>query len=72
MRTDRVDADGNVTLRYKSKRLHIGVGRAHKGERIHLYVADLDVHVVTFEGELIRHLELDPTRVSQGRNREVD
>ena len=72
VRTDRVDADGNVTLRHKSKLLHIGVGRAHKGERIHLYVADLDVRVVTFEGELIRHLELDPARVYQGRNREVD
>ena len=46
--------------------------RAHKGDRIHLYVADLDVRVVTFEGELIRHLEADPTRVYQGRNREVD
>ena len=32
VRTDRVDADGNITLRYKSKLLHIGVGRAHKAE----------------------------------------
>ena len=72
MRTDRVDADGNVTLRYRSRLLHIGVGRAHKGQRIHLYVDDLDVRIVSFDGELLRHLELDPSRAYQGRNREVD
>jgi len=71
VRTDRVDNDGNVTLRYGSKLLHIGVGRAHKGVRIHLYVADRDVRIVTFEGELLRHLEIDPSRVYQGRDREV-
>ena len=72
VRTDRVDADGNVTLRYRSRLLHIGVGRAHKGQRIHLYVDELDVRIVTFEGELLRHLEIDPTRSYQGRNREVE
>ena len=72
VRTDRVDADGNVTLRYRSRLLHIGVGRAHKGRRIHLYVDDLDVRIVSFEGELLRHLEIDPSRPYQGRNREVE
>ena len=45
---------------------------ARKGRRIHLYVDDLDVRIVTFDGELIRHLELDPSRAYQGRNREVE
>jgi hypothetical protein len=72
VRTDRVDADGNVTVRYRSRLLHIGVGRAHKGRRIHLYVDDLDVRIVSFEGELLRHLEIDPSRSYQGRNREVE
>ena len=65
VRTDTVDEYGNVTLRHDSKLLHIGLGRRYAGLRIHLYVADLDVRVVTFEGELIRHLTLDPTSVYQ-------
>ena len=65
VRTDTVDEYGKVTLRHDSKLLHIGLGRRYAGLRIHLYVADLDVRVVTFEGELIRHLTLDPTSVYQ-------
>jgi hypothetical protein len=49
-----------------------GWARAHKGRRIHLYVDDLDVRIVSFEGELLRHLEIDPSRSYQGRNREVE
>jgi transposase InsO family protein len=65
VRTDTVDEYGKVTLRHDSKLLHIGLGRRYAGLRIHLYVADLDVRVVTFDGELIRHLTLDPTSVYQ-------
>jgi hypothetical protein len=32
------------------------VGRRHKGKRIRLYVAGLDVRIVTWDGELLRHL----------------
>ena len=31
VRRDRIDKTGCVTLRYRSKLHHIGVGRAHKG-----------------------------------------
>jgi transposase InsO family protein len=72
VRTDRVDDYGNVTLRHDGKLLHIGVGRPFKGARIHLYVADLDVRIVTFDGELLRHLTIDPARIYQGRDREAD
>lgn len=72
VRTDRVSATGKVTLRHDSKLFHIGVGRAYKGQGIHLYVADLDIRIVTFEGELIRHLTIDPTRNYQGLDREVN
>jgi transposase InsO family protein len=72
LRTDRVDNEGHVTLRHDSRLLHIGVGRRHNGARVHLYVADLDVRIVTLEGELLRHLELDPSKTYQGRDREVD
>jgi transposase InsO family protein len=72
VRTDKVDATGKVTLRYDSRFVHIGVGRAHRGTPIRLYVADLDVKVVTFDGELLRHLTIDPSRRYQGIDREVE
>ena len=62
VRHDRVDKSGTVTLRYQSRLLHIGIGRAHSGQRVLLLVADRDVRVVSESGELIRHLTLDPTR----------
>jgi len=61
VRHDRVDKTGCVTLRYQSRLRHIGVGRAHKGQRVLLLVADRDVRVVNEDGELIRQLVIDPT-----------
>jgi hypothetical protein len=43
-----------VTLRYRSKLLHIGVGRVHAGVRVLLLVNDLGVRVITEDGELLR------------------
>jgi hypothetical protein len=60
-----VDSCGKVTLRHGSKLMHIAVGRRYKGTRIHLYVADLDVRIVSFDGKLLRHLILDPSRTYQ-------
>lgn len=69
VRRDRIDKTGKVTLRYRSKLLHIGVGRAHAGTRVRLLVDDLDVRVITEEGELLRHLTIDPSRSYQARGR---
>lgn len=71
VRTDKVDTHGGVTLRHDSKLLRIYLGWALAGTPVRLYVADLDVRVVTFEGELLRHLTLDPTKRYQGFGREV-
>ena len=71
VRTDKVDTHGGVTLRYDSKLLRIHVGWAHKGTPVRLYVADLDVRVLTFEGEVLRHLTLDPAKRYQGYEQEV-
>jgi transposase InsO family protein len=65
VRTDKVDSSGKVTLRHDSKLFHIGIGRRYAGLRIHLYIVDLDVRVVTSDGELLRHFTLDPTSVYQ-------
>jgi hypothetical protein len=62
VRHDKVDKTGVFTLRHGTKLHHIGVGRAHMGRRIIALVLDLDIRVLSEEGELLRHLTLDPTR----------
>jgi hypothetical protein len=58
-----VNALRKLTLRYQSRLLHIGMGARHKGLAVLLLVADRDVRVVSAaDGELLRHLTLDPTR----------
>ena len=70
VRTDKVDSSGRVTLRHGTLLCHILIGRQHKGTKIHLYIANCDVRVITFTGELLRHLTIDPTKRYQGLNRE--
>jgi len=65
VRQDRVDETGKVSLRYDSRLYKIGLGRAHKGRQVKLLVADQSIRVVTLEGELLRELTLDPSRVYQ-------
>jgi len=65
VRHDRVDAGGTVTLRYRSRLRHIAVGRANRGRRVVLLIADRDVRVLSAEGELLRALVLDPSRKYQ-------
>jgi transposase InsO family protein len=67
VRRDRIDKTGKVTLRYRSKLIHIGVGRAHAGTRVLLLVADRHVRVITDDGELLRELTIDPNRNNQPR-----
>jgi transposase InsO family protein len=67
VRQDRVDKTGRVTLRYNSRLHHIGLGRRHARKRILLLVADLEVRVITQDGELLRELTLDPSRDYQSR-----
>ncbi len=65
VRHDKVDNTGKVTLRYKSRLHHIGIGRAYKGQRIVLLVAGRDIRILTEDGELLRQLKLDPNRSYQ-------
>jgi hypothetical protein len=51
-----------ITLRYNSRLHHIGLGRRLTGLRVLVLVADLDVRVLTEDGELLRELTLDPNR----------
>ena len=67
IRHDRVDKDGKVTLRYAGVMRHLSVGRAHKGVKVMLLVADRDVRVLSSEGELLREFRIDPERKYLGQ-----
>ncbi len=62
VRHDKIDKTGVFTLRHGTTLHHIRVGRAHTGRRVIILVADLDIRVISEEGELIRHLTLDPSK----------
>jgi Integrase core domain len=71
VRRDRIDKTGCFTLRYRSKLHHVGVGRAHRGKRVLILVADLDIRVIDQDGVMIRHLELDPSVDYQRQDRDT-
>jgi transposase InsO family protein len=62
IRQDRIDDTGVITLRHNSRLHHLGIGRAHAGTHVLVLVHDLNIRVLTHEGELLRELTLDPTR----------
>ncbi len=66
IRHDKIDRHGNLTLRCESKLLHIGIGARHKGLAVVMLVAGRDVRVVSAaDGEILRHLTVDPSRDHQ-------
>lgn len=65
VRRDRIDKGGKLTLRHRTRLHHIGIGHAHKGKRVIMLIDGLDVRVLSEDGELLRHLTLDPTRTYQ-------
>jgi transposase InsO family protein len=70
VRTDRLDANGTVTLRHAGKLYHIGIGRTYARTHVLLLVQDLHIRVIhAATGELLRELELDPTRSYQPTGR---
>jgi len=62
VRHDKIDKTGCITIRYQSRLHHIGIGRAHKHTRVLVLIADLDIRIITPDGDLLRALTLDPTR----------
>jgi transposase InsO family protein len=71
VRRDRVDRWGAVTLRYRHRLHHIGVGRPNRGKRVIILMADLDVRVIDEDGVLLRHFELNPSIDYQGKSRDI-
>ena len=62
VRHDIIGPTGVITLRYNSRLHHIGIGRAHAGRPVLMLVHDLEIRILTTDGELLRELTLDTTR----------
>jgi transposase len=63
VRRDRIDTDGNLTLRVNGRLHHLGIGRTHARTPVLLLVHNLQVRVVNAAtGELLRELIIDPAR----------
>jgi transposase InsO family protein len=62
VRHDRIARNGNVTLRYRGRLHHIGVGAAYKSWRVILLVAGREVQILSLDGSPLRRLVLDPTK----------
>ena len=61
IRHDKVDRGGSVTLRYKGKLHHLGVGCPYAGWRVVMLVNGLDVVILGLDGSPLRHPTLDPS-----------
>jgi len=62
VRHDKVSKTGNVTLRYRGRLHHIGIGNPYRGWRVILLVAGRDVRILDLEGAQIRRLRIDPAK----------
>ncbi len=69
VRHDRIDPSGVITLRHNSRLHHIGLGRRHAGTRVLVLVRDLHIRVLNTNGNLLRELQLDPSRDYQPQAR---
>ena len=70
VRTDRLDANGCVTLRHSGRLYHIGIGRTHARTPVLLLAQDLHVRIIhAATGELLRELDIDPSRNYQPTGR---
>lgn len=69
VRHDIIGTNGSITLRYKTKLHHIGIGRDHRGKHVIVLRAGLDIRILTPEGNLLRRLTLDETKAYHGTGR---
>ena len=69
VRHDIIDKTGVVTIRYRSRLHHIAVGRDHTGKRIMMLIDELNIRILTQQGELLRQLTLDPNKDYQPTGR---
>ena len=61
LRLDKVSKAGNVTIRYRGKLHHIGLGHAYRGWPVVMLLDGRDIEIVTLDRSPLRRLRLDPT-----------
>ena len=62
LRLDKVDKSGSVTLRYRGRLHHIGIGAAYKGWRVAMLIDRRNIEIVGLDGSPLRRLVLDPSK----------
>lgn len=62
VRFDKIDKAGRLTLRYRGRLHHIGVGAAYKGWRVVMLVDGRRIEIVGLDGSPLRRLVLDPSK----------
>jgi transposase len=62
VRHDKIDTKGKLTLRHNSRLHHIGRGRRYAGTPVLVLVHDLHIRELSTSGQLLRDLNLDPSR----------
>jgi transposase InsO family protein len=71
VRRDKIDTTGTISLRHNSRLHHIGIGRAHAGTRVLVLALGTRIRIITEAGQLLRQLELDPSRDYQPQTHRV-
>lgn len=68
-RTDIVDKNGKVTIRYAGQMRHLGIGRPHAGAPVLILIHNRDVTVSNMNtSEIIAEFTIDPAKNYQRKN----
>ena len=60
MRRDVIDANDKLTIRIGGRLHHIGMGRTLARTPVMMLIDNLDIRIITTDGELLKELTLDP------------
>ncbi|WP_129854882.1 integrase core domain-containing protein [Bifidobacterium pseudolongum] len=70
-RTDKVDQEGKITIRYMNKIRHLGIGRGYEGKRVYALISGKEVTVILIgSGEIIGEYILDPNKNYHARKQQ--
>lgn len=70
-RTDKVDQEGKITIRYMNKIRHLGIGRGYAGKRVYALISGKEVTVILIgSGEIIGEYILDPNKNYHARKQQ--
>ena len=59
---NRVDSGGRISIKYRARQYHVGIGKQFRGVRVIVLVAGTKIKVLQSDGTPLRNFTLDPTR----------